>query len=109
MRPLNSDIEIWIGLAHVKPKQSNVDFGTALGGFLPVVGFAQSAEDFETKAELFLAQGELDVIEIEDIERWEFRILHYPVADEIRAAVSSLNASRPITTSTILDTYDSLE
>ena len=98
-------MEAWIGLAHIRPRPGNDLLGPAIGAFVPVVALAEDENDFASKAAELLSSLEFDVPEIQDIEPFQKRILHYAVDRAIRRQAESLSETDPIAYGTF-NTYN---
>jgi len=90
----------WIGLAHVKPTDSNELLEGALGAFVAVVALSMTQEDFVSQVTSALQASEFIVLEIEDIEPWLSRSRRYPVDEHIQSLVRGLAPDNPIEFST---------
>jgi hypothetical protein len=98
-------MEVWIGLAHLKPRLGEDFFEGAVGAFVIVVAIAEDFDDFVSTAMTYLQQQHFEVVEIEDIELFREREQHYSVDQEIRELVYGLKSESPVA----LDTFQVYE
>ncbi len=89
-------MELWVGLAHVKPRRGNNLIGDAPGAFVPSVGLAQNQEDFLVAVVNLLHKYEFDVVEIEDIEALRNRELHGCIDPKVSQLAASLSPENPV-------------
>ncbi len=89
-------MEVWIGLAHVKPREGNDLLDYAFGAFVSAVGLAENENDFASAVVNLLDKQEFDVVEIEDIETLRKRQLHYSIDSKISELAANLSPERPI-------------
>ena len=92
----DSQLQCWIGLAHVKPQSNNRLLGDASGAFVPVLALASGIENFISMATHFLDSCSFETIEINDVELYKDRLLHSTVCGEIKELRGSLSAENPI-------------
>ena len=84
-------MEVWIGLAHVKPKPGNGLLDGAKGAFVPVLAWASNADEFVSRAMDLIGGYDFHVVEIEDIESFKTRLARSPIDKDVVALASSIN------------------
>jgi hypothetical protein len=89
-------VEVWIGLAHVKPRPTNHLLEGAIGAFVLIVALSNDQDEFVAQIYSAMGNEEFDVIEIEDIEPWRLRKERCIVDPEIHELVTSLSQENPI-------------
>jgi hypothetical protein len=85
--------DIWIGLAHVIPhdRNSNILKGKGnRGAYVNVVGQAASIDIFKERIVIALQVFDLNLIEIEDVEKFNQRIKSYEVDASLIELVKQL-------------------
>jgi hypothetical protein len=93
-------MNVWIGLAHVQPKQGNELLEGAKGAFVPVLGLASTLTEFSDALIILLESYSFNVLEVEDIELYADRIKSFNIDSELQNLVTTLNESEPIVLST---------
>jgi len=88
--------EIWIGLAHVKPKQGNEALQGARGAFVPILSMATDSDHFISTATSFLNAHGFEVIEMEDVQLFEERCKNADVDEELMTLVKNLSETVPV-------------
>jgi len=86
----------WIGLAHVKPVPGSDFFDGDPGAYCQVVGLASTALVFRVKVESVFAEIGLVVMEIEDLEPLEQRVMTGTISGELLTLADQLSASDPV-------------
>ena len=89
-------MEVWIGLAHVKPRPGNDQLSGSLGAFVPCVGLADNESNFTSALVEFLHKYEFEVVEIKDTETFQERQLHACVDQKVCELARKLSAENPI-------------
>ena len=97
---------IWIGTAHVTPRPGNDLLEGAAGAFVPIVALAEDMTEFVSMITTLLDSYEFEVVEVEDIQRFEERLSTSSVEDDIRELADGLTPSEPIGMDTF-QAYDS--
>ena len=98
-------VDVWIGLAHVKPRPGNDLLDGAIGAFVPSLALAENEEDYASKVTALLSEYGFHVLDLDDIERFEERLKRFPVHEDIVALVSSLSPEEPVALSDF-DAYE---
>jgi len=88
--------EIWIGLAHVKPKQGNDALQGAKGAFAPILSMATDVNSFISTATSFLNAHGFEVIEMEDVQIFEERCRDADVDEELMTLAQNLSETDPV-------------
>lgn len=97
--------QCWIGLAHVRPKEGNNSLEGALGAFVPILALAYDIDDFVAITTMRLESYDFDVIEIEDVEPFMYRLSKSDVEDEIKVLAERLTDEDPI----VMDTFQAYD
>lgn len=63
---------VWIGLATVIPREGNNDLGNAKSAAVNVLNWAKSEDDFKKRVTQQLFEYDYDLIELEDVEIFDF-------------------------------------
>jgi hypothetical protein len=84
---------VWIGLAEIKPTNKYNALGDIEGGFVNMLGYARNEKEFYDSVKIYLAQLNLELIEIEYLELMDKRLENYTVDEEllVLANESALN------------------
>ena len=69
---MNLDYDIWIAMATLKPLEGNNDLGGASGAIVNILDCAINKEDFILKAQNKLNEFGFYLVELEDIELFNF-------------------------------------
>lgn len=101
-------MNIWIGTLHVTPKSGNDLLEGAIGAFVPILAFADSEQDFASKAQALMQAYEFNVLEILDVELFNERRKHSEISEGIVSTAQRLCNSEPIAPCTFQG-YDSIE
>jgi hypothetical protein len=88
--------EVWIGLAHVRPRQGNDLLEGELGAFVPSVGLAENEQEFASAVAWLLNKLEFDVVEVEDIETLTKRESSFSVDSQLLELASKLTPEYPV-------------
>ncbi|HEV2948420.1 MAG TPA: hypothetical protein VGX70_13665 [Gemmataceae bacterium] len=88
--------EIWIGLAHVKPRPANDLLEGSRGAFVNSVGLAENEQDFASALIDVLDKYDFDVVEMKDVEPLRNRELTYSVDSNLRELAAKLTWEDPI-------------
>ena len=103
---MNKSVQVWIGLAHVKPKSNKVSLlDGAIGAFFSGLVLARDKKDYITKLTKFIEGEGFDIIEVEDVEPFKEYEKKYNPKKEIYKLVETLNGETSIAVSTF-DTYE---
>lgn len=95
--------EKWIGLAEVAPTPNCVDL--EMPAFVNLIGLAWSADDFVDTVRSACATIGLELVAIEDVERWEERIANCDPAAAICEMAQHVTDEAPFAFGTFL-TFD---
>lgn len=98
-------MEVWIGLAHVKPKLGNDLLDGARGAFVPVLALASNVNEFTSRAMSLLRKYDFHVVEIEDIEPLKIRLAHSAIDNAIVNLASNISEDNYVVFSSF-ETYD---
>jgi len=98
-------MEVWIGLAHVKPNPGNDLLDGARGAFVPVLALASCVEEFTSKVMGLLRKYNFRIPEIEDIEPLKIRLARGPVDSAIVKLASSISEDNNVAFSSF-ETYE---
>lgn len=98
-------MDVWIGLAHVKPKPGNAVLEGAVGAFVPSLALAVDESDYASKVAALLESYDFDVLGLEDVERLDERRRRFAVGKEILALVQGLCPENPVAVS-YFDAYE---
>ena len=90
------EMNIWIGLAHVRPWEGNDLLGNGHGAIVPVVGLASSADDLATLAATLLYHHQFEVVEVDDIELLSTRLSHHTVESDVLEIAEGLHESNRV-------------
>ena len=102
----NKQKEIWIGLVHVKARKGNDSLDGADGAFVPMLALALSSGDFVSMSTIQLNSYDFDVIEVEDIERYEDRLKHFEVDENIKDLAHRVSERDPVVMDVFQAYYD---
>ena len=80
---MNINQQLWIGLVGVHPHSENSILGSYSGGFTNIVVFAQNKAEFKKEVSKFCLENNLDVFEIEDIERVSKRMKKHKLGTSV--------------------------
>ena len=80
---MNINQQLWIGLVGVHPHSENSILGSYSGGFTSIVVFAQNKAEFKKEVSKFCLENNLDVFEIEDIERVSKRMKKHKLGTSV--------------------------
>ena len=80
---MNINQPLWIGLVGVHPHSENSILGSYSGGFTNIVVFAQNKAEFKKEVSKFCLENNLDVFEIEDIERVSKRMKKHKLGTSV--------------------------
>ena len=103
--PSSGKTEVWIGLAHVKPREGNDALEGAIGAFVPVLALAAGVEEFVSRATTFLSGLRFDVIEMDDIQLFNERLRAKKVQKAVRKLAKRLTAAEPV----VMDTFQAYD
>lgn len=76
--------ELWIGLAKVEPSSRNGVLGDTKGAYTNAIATADGRANFRTKVKEALADLELRLIRLEDVETLKSRLSKYSIDPELR-------------------------
>ena len=88
--------DIWIGLAHVKPRPRNEVLGNVAGAYVACVGLAHEIEEYFDLVVREMDKLGLDVIVIEDIEFLADRMKKFDVSEDIIDLAEKLDGENRI-------------
>ncbi len=105
----DKSVQVWIGLVHVKPKLNKAYLlDGAIGAFFSGLVLAKTKEDYFIKLTKFLEEnelGDLDIVEIDELELFKEYEKKYTVPKEVRRLVANLGKEAPVMVTTF-DTYE---
>lgn len=90
---MNINQQLWIGLVSVHPNSENSILGSYSGGFTNIVAFAQNKAEFKKEVSKFCLENNLDVFEIEDIERVSKRMKKYKLGPSVLKIIDYVRAT----------------
>lgn len=76
-------VEVWIGLAGVKPGTGENILGEDKGGYVNILLKASSVEDYHAKVKQFLSENNLELQELEDVEKLSTRLDHHEIEEKL--------------------------
>jgi len=93
---MNTQDNIWIGLAQVSSKSSNCLLGSSKGAYVNVLAIASNPTDFTDKVIKAVQDIGLDFIHIEDVELFTERIENYEIDESIKNIAIDVNKSKEL-------------
>jgi len=87
---------VWIGLAKVEPIRKRTVVGKCRGAFVNVLGLAISSTQFRIRVKQAFNELGLRLRRLEDTEKFDRRIRHNAVADELKVIARALTESRQV-------------
>jgi hypothetical protein len=86
--------DLWIALAHVKPKaRKSILPKKAKGSFVNVLGIAKDVDELERRIRQAVEADGLELVELEDVEKFDERIENYDVSTELWNLADSMRNS----------------
>jgi hypothetical protein len=89
-------VEVWIGVAHVKPRPSNDLLEGAIGAFVSSVALAECDQGFITSVSDLLHKLDFDILEMMDIGTLHERQLHGTVEATLIQLAADLTTESPV-------------
>jgi hypothetical protein len=87
--------EKWIGLAEVRQQPGVEELGKNRGGFVTVVLFAQSENEFEQRVRKVLFEMGFDLVNVDEVEPYDRRVATHEIDRALRTAADELDPAAP--------------